>query len=525
MKSHAPVILDDLEALSKSELIDALKALQSQEEMFRTLAENVPCMLWMTDGLGIPVFFNRHWLSFCGVSSTDAKADWSAVLHPDDCAEVSERFVQAIQAKKEFQAEYRLRRHDGQYRDTLATAVPRYDTRGHVLGYVGFTVDISEHKDNKDALIETHQEIERRSTEISLLNELNDNLQVCKNIQETQPILRRYGQRLFPNHAISICLFNSSRNIVEPFVSWGNSNPIEHIFAPDDCWALRKGKMHTENPGVEGFVCPNRAQGECSRYSCIPMMAYGEVIGMMHIDTSNNAENISISQQSNDSQDIRRLAAMTADQVALALANLKLRATLHYQSTRDPLTQLFNRRYLSEVLEREIFRADRANSSLGVMIVDIDHFKRYNDTYGHDAGDTVLREFGGLLRQMFRASDVACRYGGEEFAIVLPDSPRENVLQRAEELRRRAAAVSVVHLGNTVGKITISIGVANYPSSGNTYEELLSAADRALYRAKSDGRDRVVELRLDSDNIEKKSKENSQPDTLATTKSQRASAL
>ncbi|MEM7468603.1 MAG: diguanylate cyclase [Pseudomonadota bacterium] len=492
--------IDAARDLTQADLLDAFKRLHAQEEIFRTLAENVACMLWMTDPVGNPIFFNRYWLNFCGVSSEEAVGDWGAALHPDDKGRVTDSFVNAVSTRKEFQAEYRLRRHDGQYCSALATGVPRYDDKGQVVGYVGFTVDISEHKDNKDALIETHQEIERRSVEISLLNELNDNLQVCKNIQETQPILKRYGQRLFPEGTVSISLFNSSRNIVEPFVTWGPNKPIEHIFAPDDCWALRKGKIHNEFPGEEGLVCQNRVACQCSTYVCVPMMAYGEVIGSMNIDLSNVASEMNLEADDAKRKAISKLATMTADQVALALANLKLRATLHYQSTRDPLTQLFNRRYLAETLEREICRADRNKTEIGVMVLDIDHFKRFNDTYGHDAGDAILREFGLVLRTMFRESDVACRYGGEEFAIVVPEASPVDVLRRAEELRKRASTINVEHLNQTVGRITVSIGIANFPSTGKSFEELLSAADRALYEAKAEGRDRVIEAAAD-DNL------------------------
>ena len=223
-------------------------------------------------------------------------------------------------------------------------------------------------------------------------------------------------------------------------------------------------------------------------------MAYGEVIGNLHIDFTRSFADLNEEQRGERQSNIHELAAMASDQIALALANLKLRATLHYQSTRDPLTQLFNRRYLTESLERELCRAERSNLPVGVLIADIDHFKRYNDTYGHDAGDAVLREFGSLLRTLFRASDIPCRHGGEEFAIVLPDAPPDVVIARAQELCRRASAIEVEHLGNRVGRITISIGIAHYPISGTKFEDLLAAADRALYRAKSEGRNRVVEI-------------------------------
>lgn len=184
-------------------------------------------------------------------------------------------------------------------------------------------------------------------------------------------------------------------------------------------------------------------------------------------------------------QDLAQIAAQTRQ---LSLNEARLRE----QSVRDVLTGLFNRRYLEETMPRELARAERLHGPLGLLLLDIDHFKRVNDTYGHAVGDDVLRQLGNLLKSNVRGSDIACRYGGEEFVLLLPEAAREVTCQRAETLRAGAKSLTVSHQGRPIEPITISIGVAAFPADGATPAALLKSADDALYRAKREGRDRTA---------------------------------
>lgn len=190
--------------------------------------------------------------------------------------------------------------------------------------------------------------------------------------------------------------------------------------------------------------------------------------------------------------DTRQLAATAADQLALALANLQLQASLRTQSIRDPLTNLFNRRYLEASLPRELLRAERRKGGLSVLMFDLDHFKRYNDTQGHDAGDALLSAFGALLAQSARGEDIPCRFGGEEFTLVLTDADHAQASQRAEAIRKATAELVVHYRAGTLPPATVSIGVATYPEHGATPEALLRVADQALYRAKQLSRNAVA---------------------------------
>ena len=190
-------------------------------------------------------------------------------------------------------------------------------------------------------------------------------------------------------------------------------------------------------------------------------------------------------------EDREQTAATAAEYLGLALVNLRLRLALQQQSIRDSLTGLFNRRFLEETLAQEIRRAERKQSSVCVLMLDIDNFKLFNDTHGHAAGDALLREFGALLKDSIRGGDIASRYGGEEFTVVLPDTALEDSLRRAKQLLEQIKALHVTSNGSTVGGVSASIGVAAYPDHAEMPEEVLRAADRALYTAKTAGKNRA----------------------------------
>jgi diguanylate cyclase (GGDEF)-like protein len=223
------------------------------------------------------------------------------------------------------------------------------------------------------------------------------------------------------------------------------------------------------------------------------MMAQGKAIGLLHLQYGPNSvdrseEGLQRLKESTKQQ----LAVTMAGHIALAFANLKLRETLHIQAIHDSLTGLFNRRYMEESLRREAYRANRKGTSLGIIMLDIDHFKKFNDKFGHTAGDALLRELGIFLQARIRKEDIACRFGGEEFTLILPDTSLEDAERRAEQLREEIKHLNVQYEEQFLGKITLSLGVAVFPDHGSSPEVLLQAADSALYHAKELGRDRVV---------------------------------
>lgn len=314
------------------------------------------------------------------------------------------------------------------------------------------------------------------------LNRLSSLLQACLSLEEAAEVIAHVAPRLFEGGGGAVFGFNPSRNLVEVLASWGGYMP--ETFEPDACWALRRGQPHWIANCQSGLVCDHLKGAPLTSYVCQPLVAQGETLGLLHLNDKNQALDMS--------ERRKQRVALVSDQLALAIANLRLRETLRRQSIRDPLTGLFNRRYLEETLQREIFRAQRGQRPLSLLFFDIDHFKRFNDTHGHEAGDLVLQALGHLLRSFFRTEDVPCRYGGEEFVVILPDAQLEDARRRGEQLREAVKRIALNHQGKALEAISLSIGVATYPEHGESPEALLTMADGALYKAKRSGRDRVV---------------------------------
>lgn len=327
-------------------------------------------------------------------------------------------------------------------------------------------------------------ELENLHDELARVIEIVDFLRACETIAEAQEVIAELLQPLFPNTSGAILPLDNLSNLVETVASWGTTLNSISAFSRDRCWALRRGTIHEGKQIFPSLYCQHVQQtSELEATLCVPMIARGETVGLLYL---------SFQHEKDLTEKIKRIAKIVAKQVALAFADLQLQEHLQNQSCRDSLTGLFNRRYLEESSFRELKRAAREEKPMGVIMLDIDHFKDFNDIFGHDAGDTVLREIGLLLKQMSRESDIACRYGGEEMILILPDASKENASLKAEQIGRAIKNLRVKHGEELLSSITVSIGVACFPEDGRSWNDLLRAADRALYLAKNQGRDRVV---------------------------------
>jgi diguanylate cyclase (GGDEF)-like protein len=336
------------------------------------------------------------------------------------------------------------------------------------------------------------EELHARSSESALTGEMANMLQSCVDLDEAGQVIVRALQRSIPHTSGALFLFSASRNLVEEIAAWGDSPPKENVFPPNDCWALRRGNPYGVLDAQIGMPCVHLGQEASVPYVCIPLSAQGDTLGVLHLRTHHEHAHLLEKSSDGTSSRVQQLAVTLAEQAALALANLKLRDTLKHQSIRDPLTGLFNRRYMEESLERELGRSARKNRSLSIFMLDLDHFKKFNDTFGHEAGDVMLREFAYSMQKRMRGEDIVCRYGGEEFVVILVEAALEVSEKRAEQLLDDVRHLNVLWRGQSIGGITLSIGIAAFPHNGSSVDALLRAADRALYRAKEGGRDRLV---------------------------------
>jgi GAF domain-containing protein len=265
---------------------------------------------------------------------------------------------------------------------------------------------------NEDLLLRL-DELERRDRDHLTLGKLSNYLKSCVSSDEAYSVITAFGPQIIPSDAGTLYRINSPGGYMERVAGWGDITPEDKLFTVQDCWALRRGQLHWTHGARTGLLCQH-VSGPAESifpYMCIPLVAHGETVGLLYLQrlgTAASAPGGSIAPESK-----LQLASALGEEVSLALANLKLRDTLRQQSLRDPLTGLYNRRFLEEYLVHERVRATRKNRPLSVIMLDIDHFKRVNDTFGHDAGDAVLRRMGLVLQGHVRGSDIACRIGGE----------------------------------------------------------------------------------------------------------------
>ena len=331
----------------------------------------------------------------------------------------------------------------------------------------------------QSTLVERH----KLNREVRLLSDLNEWLQSCNSLRELYQMIAEFVGQLLPKCEGILYIYANSRDVLESAKAW-NGGEITPAMHPDDCWGLRRGHTYSFGENEIDFPCAHIGPVTRGDYCCIPVQAHGETIGLLHLEFGCDQSKEAIAEQ-------RRLGLICAEQISLAIANVKLRDQLRDQAIRDVLTGLFNRRYMLETCRREFARAARARQSVSILSIDVDHFKKYNDNHGHDAGDTVLRAVGNCLETTFRTEDVPCRFGGEEFVVLLPGADEGAAALRAEQLRAKVESIVVRYLEKNLPKITISIGVATFPASGDNPQAVLKAADEALYRAKERGRNRV----------------------------------
>ena len=433
-----------------------------------------------------------------------ASSDTARSLQSESFLGISGELIPEVLAGKTLERTVRQQRNDGTFLDLAVHAVPL--TIDNVMcGAYMIYQDISEQvraseteRNHSDSLSKLVTELQLRAHERILLNEMRSWFECCATTTEASKVAAQFVQQLFPQACSgSLFEFQSSTDVAKAVICWGNASASEESLTFDSCWCLRRSQPHWSEHSVSGIKCAHLMEGPTGSSLCVPMMAQGRTLGVLHLEF---AAAVELAPRSGSTENLRAslqvLATSVAGQTAMAFSSLNLRQKLHDQSIRDPLTELFNRRFMDDTLEREMLRATRQSRPLSVILIDIDHFKRFNDTFGHDAGDHVLQSVANLLRTFFRASDICCRHGGEEFAIILPDSSLQNAVVRANALRTELKRLTLSYDNQDLGSLTISLGVAGFPEHGSRADTLLKTADRCLYESKASGRDVVTAAAL-----------------------------
>jgi diguanylate cyclase (GGDEF)-like protein/PAS domain S-box-containing protein len=500
--------------------VTAMHRARAGESRLQVLAEAIPQIVWTASSAGVVDYCNQRLYEVTGLSIDEPlSVGWPKLLHDDDRPQVLQTWQQALKSGVAFETQYRLQTREGVFRWYLVRATPVRDSSGQVVKWFGTCTDIEDQKQNQQILEQQikerteeladantrlqeevmerdyarreldeqnekmMQDLTERSQRATLLAKMGELLQSCISKDEVFSAALGFAPKIFPTSRGAIALLNSGRNVAEIAGTWNDCRLSVNVFEPSACWALRTGHPHLVVAGDNTARCAHAA-GVQHTYLCIPILAQGESLGTLHFQATDEAPTLADSELS--------FKTTFAGQVGLSVANIRLREALRSQSIKDPLTGLYNRRYLTEMLERETRRCVRSEQPLGVLMLDLDHFKKFNDTYGHDAGDTVLREAAAFLSKSIRAEDIVCRFGGEEFVVILPTADLDASYARAERIRSKLHDLTVLHQGQSLGMITVSIGVASLPLHGTSPNALFAAADAALYRAKREGRDRVV---------------------------------
>lgn len=332
------------------------------------------------------------------------------------------------------------------------------------------------------------QRLEReRDTDLAmrdLISRMTQRMQRCDTLGDLEDVIQRFIPEVAPDLAGRLYLLDAPRNVMVEACSWQQPVNSRPEFSPMTCWGLRRGAEHWASDDHIDVPCGHLDwSGEPVLESlCLPLAAQHGALGLLYFEPRPGMH-------LSKGDDV--YLKMLAENVGLSLDNLRLRDALRELAMADPLTKLANRRQLDAVMEIRLVESERHGVPISCAMIDIDHFKRFNDDYGHDAGDAVLRAVGTTLQQSTREGHLVFRFGGEEFLMLMPGLDPEQASERAEEVRTRIAAMHVRHDGKALGPVTASIGVATAPIHCPR-DRLVQTADAALLRAKQGGRNQVV---------------------------------
>ncbi len=475
-------------------------AAHESEEKYRLIVENSSDIIFTLNATGDFLYISAAVKNILGYNAADLLGHaFRSILYPDDIKIVQEAIQRNIMDGHQTPGgtEYRVRHKNGEWRWHNGTGNTVRDVNGKFLYFIGMGRDITEMKrlteetkltnEKLNMMIKKLEEQQRQNT---ILTEMRDMLQACSRMEETAPIIMGSMKKLFPASQGALFLLSNSRSDLESVVTWGDfpTSSENNIFSPDACWGLRRGRAHVVEDVNIGPICAHLIHTLPAPYVCLPLMAKGDILGLLHLKNAFNTNGSG----NQEIADLKQMATTLSEYLSLSIANVKLSESLSRQSIQDPQTGLYNRRFMEESLQREITRAARKQTPIGIIMGDLDHFKKFNDVYGHGAGDKIIAQIGKLFNDKFRGSDIACRYGGEEFLIILPETSPEDTFKRADALREEIKKLEMVFQGQILGVVTMSMGIAVYPQNGVRMDELLRVADTALYKAKQEGRDRVV---------------------------------
>ncbi len=448
----------------------------------------------ITDGDGLTEWVNEAFTQMTGFTVDDMAGKKPGVVlqGPETDRDTVVAISKALQKRQPIQTEILNYDKQGVPYWIELRINPVFDDAGRHTHFISAERDVTERKRleklNEDRIISDRMRQEERA----LLSQTSEWLYSAKSLDELLRVVQTAMHTIFPETSGQLYVYSNSRDTLDLMASWGESStPCDAHMDADSCWGLRRGRVYAYGIRAIEFPCDHHKDHN-SPSLCLPIIAHGETIGLMVLEFPGSDQSNKHNIQTELLRQRQDLALLCAEQISLAIANVKLRQELQDQSTRDPLTSLWNRRWLLDSALREINRARPNNAPVSLISLDVDHFKKFNDHHGHDAGDIVLREVGELMTQHFADRFYPCRIGGEEFVVLCPDATLEEAAQAAEKFREAVARHQVSYGRAILPRITVSGGVATFPADGKDVISLLRAADERLYEAKAAGRNAIV---------------------------------
>ncbi len=489
-KAHAEgaerKLTEQLQAITRER--DLMEQKQKELERLSLIAAHAKDLVVISDSTNHIEWANEAYLRHNGMDlemDLIGKSTRDVLVGPETSLTTLAEIDEAVRARKALTVSTFCYRRVGDPYWMEQEITPVFNNAGEHTNFIMVGRDVTEKLAATQSAQEAQKFEESKRDESRLLAEFNEWLQSSDSLDELFTVVSSFLAKLLPGSAGSVYVYADARDVLEAVCSWPKEAGLSN-FEPPDCWALRRGRAYFYGCNTVDFTCSHVTQewGENvpEEYYCLPIIAHGDTVGLLHISFDQSSEEEALDRQ--------KLANFCGEQISLAIANVKLREQLREQSTRDPLTGLYNRRYFLDYAKRELTRCASGKRSAGLIALDIDHFKKFNDTYGHDAGDEVLKMLAEVLQNLFREADVPCRMGGEEFIVMLPGADLARTQERAEELRAEIEAQELRYGGETL-KVTSSIGVAVYPDHGKSLAALMQEADEALYVAKDSGRNVV----------------------------------
>ncbi|MEM7472624.1 MAG: diguanylate cyclase [Pseudomonadota bacterium] len=459
-------------------------------------AEHCRDALLVTDENYKILWANREFSLLTGYSFEDVmgRTPGEVLRGPKTDKTTVQNIEQALKNRQALDFEVEYYRKDGSTIWLEFRINPIFDEQGRYTHYLSCARDMTQRRERELVIKEATENVQLRQQERRLLSQVSEWLYSAKSLEELLRVIAKSLETLMPEAAGQLYIYSNSRDVLDLKTHWGGAAPKPEHIEPDDCWALRRGRAYSYGMRPIEFPCAHvHAEQDQDPYFCLPITAHGQTNGLLHLHFGAIARDKEGREHFKTFLEHRwELALLCAEQISLAIANVQLRQELLDQSVRDPLTNLWNRRWFLDAAHRQKSHAQRNDETFALIAFDVDHFKKFNDTYGHDAGDMVLRAFGAKMTDFFSTGTSPCRMGGEEFMVLCHGLSERQTLILAEDFRSQIGQISVKYSGIELPPISVSAGVAIWPRDGAEISDLVNAADQALYNAKERGRNMVV---------------------------------